>query len=66
MLETLDLLNTPADLLIGSPMLLLVDSIDEDPDQPRKEFDQEKLAELAETIRKLEEEYDNALIEAEE
>jgi ParB family chromosome partitioning protein len=51
MFEKLDLLNTPADLLIGSPMLLLVESIDEDPDQPRKEFDQEKLAELAETIR---------------
>ena len=51
MLETLDLLNAPADLLIGAPMLLLLDSIDEDPDQPRKEFDPDKLAELAETIR---------------
>ena len=51
MLETLDLLSTPADLLIGAPMLLLLDSIDEDPDQPRKEFDPDKLAELAETIR---------------
>jgi hypothetical protein len=28
-----------------------VDSIEEDPEQPRMEFDDEKLAELAETIR---------------
>ena|SRR5580765_5448192 len=42
MLESLDLLSTPADLLTGSPMLLLLDSIDEDPEQPRQEFDEER------------------------
>jgi ParB family chromosome partitioning protein len=35
----------------GAPLELPVDSIDEDPEQPRFEFDDESLAELAETIR---------------
>ena len=35
----------------GQPRLLPLDSIDEDPEQPRKEFDDEALTELAETIR---------------
>ena len=50
-LDQLDLLGTPADLLAGAPLLLPIDAIDEDPDQPRQEFDPEGLAELAETIR---------------
>jgi ParB family chromosome partitioning protein len=33
------------------PLLLVMDKIDEDPDQPRREFDPESLAELAETIK---------------
>jgi ParB family transcriptional regulator, chromosome partitioning protein len=35
----------------GTPMRIPLDAIDEDPDQPRQEFDVESLAELAETIR---------------
>ena len=35
----------------GTPMLLPLDSIDEDPEQPRREFDAEALQELADTIR---------------
>ena len=50
-MTTLDLLATPADLLAGAPLQLRIDTIDEDPDQPRREFDPERLAELAETIR---------------
>ena len=46
-LDQLDLLGTPADLLAGAPMQLAIDSIIEDPDQPRNEFDPEGLAELA-------------------
>ena len=34
----------------GQPLMLAVDSIDEDPAQPRKEFDAEALRELADTI----------------
>jgi len=49
-LDDLDLLATPGDLLAGTPQLR-IDTIDEDPDQPRREFDPERLAELAETIR---------------
>lgn len=36
---------------IGSPLLLPTDLIDEDPTQPRTEFDANSLQELAETIR---------------
>jgi ParB family transcriptional regulator, chromosome partitioning protein len=35
----------------GNPMRIPLDGIDEDPDQPRQEFDDESLAELAGTIR---------------
>jgi ParB family chromosome partitioning protein len=35
----------------GVPLMLPVDSIDEDPEQPRQEFDSETLEELAQTIR---------------
>jgi ParB family transcriptional regulator, chromosome partitioning protein len=35
----------------GQPKLLPVDAIDEDPEQPRREFDAESLGELAETIK---------------
>jgi ParB family chromosome partitioning protein len=34
----------------GQPLMLALDSIDEDPAQPRKEFDAESLRELADTI----------------
>jgi ParB family transcriptional regulator, chromosome partitioning protein len=51
MLEGLDLLGTRAQASDGAPLLLPVADIDEDPAQPRKEFDDAKLAELAETIR---------------
>lgn len=50
-LDDLDLLATPGDLLAGAPLQLRIDTIDEDPDQPRCEFDPERLAELAETIK---------------
>lgn len=44
---SLDGLDVVAD---GKPLLLPVESIDEDPDQPRVEFDAESLRELASTI----------------
>ena len=50
-LDDFDLLATPADLLAGAPLKLPITSIDEDPDQPRHEFDPDGLAELAETIK---------------
>ena len=50
-LDQLDLLATPADLLAGAPLQLPIDAIEEDPDQPRQEFDPDGLAELAETIK---------------
>ena len=34
----------------GQPLMLSIDDIDEDPDQPRLEFDEESLQELSETI----------------
>lgn len=40
--------SKPAD---GTPLLLALDLIDEDPEQPRKEFDATKLQELAEDIK---------------
>jgi ParB family transcriptional regulator, chromosome partitioning protein len=51
MLEGLDLLGTRAQPSEGAPLLLPVDSIDEDPAQPRLEFDQASLRELADSIR---------------
>ena len=50
-LDDLDLLAIPSDMPAGVPLQLRLDTIDEDPDQPRREFDPERLAELAETIR---------------
>jgi ParB family chromosome partitioning protein len=38
---------------LGRPMLLALDSIEEDPSQPRLEFDGESLQELAETIARV-------------
>ena len=35
----------------GVPLRIPLDAIDEDPDQPRREFDPESLSELAETIK---------------
>jgi ParB family chromosome partitioning protein len=50
-LDGLDLL-APMDLPdAGTPLRLALDAIDEDPEQPRQEFDEQALAELAGTIR---------------
>jgi ParB family chromosome partitioning protein len=38
------------EVVAGTPMLLPLDAIDEDPDQPRREFDEESLRGLAATI----------------
>ena len=51
MLDGLDLLGSGDRRGGGEPMLLPVETIDEDPSQPRLEFDEEPLRELAETIR---------------
>jgi len=51
MLDGLDLLGTRPAPQDGVPMRLPVDLIDEDPGQPRQEFDEASLHELAETIR---------------
>lgn len=48
-LDDLELLDAPPPES-GRPLLLLIDSIEEDPEQPRKEFDDESLRELAATI----------------
>jgi ParB family transcriptional regulator, chromosome partitioning protein len=48
-LDNLNLL--PPTTESGTPKRILLDAIDEDPDQPRQEFDDESLAELAETIK---------------
>jgi ParB family transcriptional regulator, chromosome partitioning protein len=50
-LDHLDLLDEPVAPLAGTPLTLRLDDIDEDPSQPRREFDETKLAELAATIR---------------
>ncbi len=50
-LDGLDLLNAPAGLMTGAPLQLSLDLIDEDPDQPRKDFDQVALAELTESVK---------------
>ena len=50
-LDHLGLLDAPVDLLDGVPMQLPLDLIDEDPQQPRRDFDAESLQELAATIR---------------
>jgi ParB family chromosome partitioning protein len=46
----LDALEAPAAISDGQPKLLPVHAIDEDPDQPRREFDAEALQQLADTI----------------
>lgn len=46
-LDTLTAVPTTA----GAPMLLAISLIDPDPDQPRREFDQDALAELEQSIR---------------
>ena len=51
MLEGLDLLGSRPSRQEGEPMRLPLDAIDEDPGQPRLEFDEEALDELAQTIR---------------
>ncbi|WP_051241976.1 ParB/RepB/Spo0J family partition protein [Azohydromonas australica] len=55
MLELPDLdlgaLNASAVEPAGTPLQLRLDAIDEDPNQPRMEFDQETLQELADNIR---------------
>lgn len=49
-LDDLDLLP-PTGGEHGTPLRIPLDTIDEDPDQPRQEFDEQSLNELAETIR---------------
>ncbi len=46
----LDALDSPATIGDGQPKLLPIHAIDEDPDQPRSEFDAEALQQLADTI----------------
>jgi ParB family transcriptional regulator, chromosome partitioning protein len=50
-LDQLDLLTMPVTAVAGEPMKLPLDSIDEDPQQPRTEFDPQALEELAQTIK---------------
>ena len=49
-LDDLDLLGAPNAGEGGKPLALPIDSIDEDPAQPRKEFEEGVLQELADTI----------------
>ena len=49
-LDDLNLLDAPESGDNGKPLNLSLDSIDEDPSQPRQEFDEESLRELADTI----------------
>ena len=49
-LDSLDLLP-PTGGGGGTPLRIPLDAIDEDPEQPRQEFDEQSLTELAETIR---------------
>jgi ParB family transcriptional regulator, chromosome partitioning protein len=50
-LDDLAALDAPSPTSNGQPLLLPVANIDEDPEQPRHEFDTNALQELAETIR---------------
>ena len=45
-----DIRSAGAQHAAGVPMMLSVEDIDEDPEQPRKEFDEDSLAQLAATI----------------
>jgi ParB family transcriptional regulator, chromosome partitioning protein len=49
-LDDLAALDTPI-VQSGQPLMLPIDSIDEDPEQPRREFDAHALQELAQTVR---------------
>jgi ParB family chromosome partitioning protein len=49
-LAALDMPLAPA-VQSGQPLMLLIDSIDEDPEQPRRQFDAHALQDLAQTIR---------------
>jgi ParB family transcriptional regulator, chromosome partitioning protein len=50
-LDDLAALDAPAMHANGQPLMLAADAIDEDPEQPRHEFDSNALNELADTIR---------------
>ena len=50
-LDDLAALDAPTLTATGQPLMLSADAIDEDPDQPRHEFDSNALNELADTIR---------------
>ena len=50
-LDDLAALDAPALDASGVPLMLSIDSIDEDAEQPRHEFDTNALQELADTIR---------------
>jgi ParB family chromosome partitioning protein len=50
-LDHLDLLDEPVAASTGAPRLIALADIDEDPEQPRQEFDEGRLAGLADTIR---------------
>ena len=50
-LDDLAALDTPAVDASGMPLMLAIDAIDEDAEQPRHEFDTNALQELADTIR---------------
>ena len=50
LLDHLALDELPPPQLHGTPLSLPIDSIDEDPEQPRREFEPEAMAELAQTI----------------
>lgn len=50
-LDDLAALDAPTLANTGQPLMLPVASIDEDPEQPRREFEDNRLEDLAETIR---------------
>ena len=50
-LDDLAALDAPTLENTGQPLMLSVESIDEDPEQPRREFEDNRLEDLAETIR---------------
>lgn len=50
-LDDLAALDSPTSQTAGMPLMLPVTSIDEDPDQPRREFEDNRLEDLAATIR---------------
>jgi ParB family chromosome partitioning protein len=50
-LEDLVALDAPMPNATGTPLLIALDHIDEDPEQPRREFDEEALQALADTVR---------------